>query len=325
MTDLQICNLQLRKKNTAPSTAGSAKGMSVLFLFSFLLFSCNAPTPVTDKSDNNPEDLSMYISEIFEYIYAPGQHAANVSYEDTKKIVGKPESFLHLGGFGGYVVVGFDHDIPNIESEYDFEIYPEGIDAEPAIVYVMCDKNGDGIPNETWYELKGSEFNHPATIRNYEITYYKPKSEKENIHWEDNQGNTGELREGNRKDKETDVFFPTSAWWWNNTTEDSIILTGTRLPDAYINQSFGQQSERWIVIDSLFTWGYAENNKGNDYDKKTRSNRFDISNAVDSLGHPIELKHVRFIKIQTAILQQAGWLNEISSEIKGARDLHYSE
>jgi len=42
---------------------------------------------------------------------------------------------------------------------------------------------------------------------------------------------------------------------------------------------------------------------------------------VDSLGNTVTLTNIRFIKVQTAVLQQAGWLNEVSTEIRGAKDL----
>jgi len=289
--------------------------MSVFLFFLSLFISCESPI----IPDEKVEDLSMYITDVFEYIYAPGQHAQNRNSEEKDKFIGKPDVDLYLGGFGGYVVAGFDHNVPNVEGEYDFEIFSAGASPEPAIVYVMCDENNDGLPNETWYELKGSEHNNPETIRNYSLTYYKAKSDSANIFWKDSQGNAGELM--------SDYSGRyTSNWWWNEIKTDSITLTGTRLPDAYINQPSENVPQNWIVPNSLFAWGYAENNRSEiDYDKTNKSNKFDISNAIDENGNHFKLEHIRFIKVQTAIFQRAGWLNEVSSEVKGARSLHYSE
>lgn len=285
------------------------------FFFLFLFFSCNSPDPIEEE----PEDLSMYISEVFEYVYAPGQHAQSRTSDEKDKFIGKPELDLYLGGFGGYVVAGFDHNVMNIADEYDFEVFSSGAAPEPAVVYVMCDENGNGKPdeNETWYELKGSEFANAETIRNYVLTYYKAKNDSANITWEDNQGDSGEL---------TSAYSGnyTSKWWWNETKTNNITFTGTRLPDAYRNNPTDDMPQNWSVPDTLFTWGYAENNRADDYDKTNKSNRFDISNAIDENGNPVKLEHIRFIKVQTAVFQQAGWLNEVSAEIKGARDLHYS-
>ena len=272
---------------------------------------CNQPT--IEKE----EDLSMYITYVFEYVYAPGQHAQGRNSEQEKRnFIGKPTVDVFLGGFGGYIIAGFDRNVPNVAGEFDFEIFSNGIAPEPATVFVMSDENGDGLPNGTWYELKGSEFNNPATIRNYKLTYFRTVSNSENITWRDNQGNSGELisiKNGS--------VVPSFDWWWSETTADSITFVGTRLPDAYVN--IGENTQHWIVPDSLFIWGYAENNQGTDYCRINQSNKFDISNAVDADGKPANLQHIRFIKIQSAVFQQAGWLNEISAEVRGARNLHH--
>jgi len=42
---------------------------------------------------------------------------------------------------------------------------------------------------------------------------------------------------------------------------------------------------------------------------------------VDAAGNAVNLTDIRFIKIQTAVFQQAGWTNEVSAEIKGAKEL----
>ena len=54
-----------------------------------------------------------------------------------------------------------------------------GESAEPGIVLVSKDTNGNGLEDDEWYELAGSEYNSPATTKNYTITYYRPSSPKE--------------------------------------------------------------------------------------------------------------------------------------------------
>lgn len=291
-----------------------------LLLFSFLLFSCGGNNDVKnpdDKDENETEDLNAYITEVFEYVYAPGQHAESRKKTDAEKFIGKPYNDVYLGGFGGYIIAGFNHNVKNEQGEYDFEVFSSGVSPEPAVVYVMCDENGDGLPNEIWYELKGNLFDNEATIRNYSVTYYKPESDEMNIRWTDDRGNSGELIEGNN------VGRTTAHWWWEETKEASITFTGTRLSDSYVNQPTTDVPENWIVSKELFQWGYAENNYGVDYNNESKSNRFDISNAVDENGNMVDLPHIRFVKIQSAVFQQPGWLNEVSSEVKGAKDLHY--
>jgi hypothetical protein len=175
----------------------------------------------------------------------------------------------------------------------------------------MSDTNGDGLPNETWYELIGNQFSNSK--RNYWVRYYNAVSDITNITWKDSEGNKGELKSGYGSNY-------TSSWWWPFTTTDSITLQGTRLPNSFDDNS-SNGTQNWVVPTDRFTWGYAKNLYGTDYDSDLGANKFDISNAVDALGNKVNLPNIRFIKIQTAVFQQAGWLNEVSTEVRGAKDL----
>jgi hypothetical protein len=46
-----------------------------------------------------------------------------------------------------------------------------------------------------------------------------------------------------------------------------------------------------------------------------------VNHAVDLNGNPVSLANIRFLKIQSAVFQQAGWLNEVSSELLGAKEI----
>ena len=277
-------------------------------LLQTLLYACNGNSPV------QPATSSAYITKVYEYVYAPGQHASVAKPADVINFTGEPSTdkgWLYLGGFGGYVVAGFDHDVLNGDSS-DFEVYGlQGVSPEPGIVYVMPDTNGDGLPNETWYELKGNQYENSR--HNYWVRYYKAKTDSANVTWKDSEGSRGELISG----------FATgysAKWWWPATTTDSITFSGSRLPDSYENVSTAD-TQYWIVPHDLFTWGYAKNLFGTDYDATVGANKLDISNAVDETGKSIHLASIRFIKIQTAVFQRAGWLNEVSTEVRGAKDL----
>ena len=278
------------------------------FLLSLLFFSCKSTT--LEEPSNN----SAYISEVFDYVYAPGQHAKLAKTTDAANFMGEPSNdkgWLYLGGFGGYVVAGFNHNVLNADGN-DFEVYAlQGASPEPAVVYVMSDTNGDGKPNETWYELKGNQFENSR--RNYWVRYYKAVSDSTNITWKDKNGDSGELICGFGANN-------SAAWWWPATMTDSITFTGTRLPDAYDNNSI-DGAQNWVVPVGRFTWGYAENNFGTDFDTTVGANKLDISNAIDTNGNVVNLPSIRFVKVQSAVLQQAGWTNEVSSEVRGAKDL----
>ena len=282
------------------------------FLFSVLLIStvtsCKTETIEPDEIDSD------YITDVYDYVYAPGQHAQLAKAEDIQYFKGNPEKhskWLYLGGFGGYIIAGFNHDVINGEGA-DFEVYAlKGSSPEPAIVYVMPDSNNDNKPNDIWYELIGNQ--HENSKRNYWVKYMKPSSENANISWLDSDGKTGELIPG---------FNSTfsAVWWWPATSTESITFNGTRLIDVYSNVGTSTE-QHWVVPTDLFTWGYAENNTGTDFISSTAANQLDISNAIDSSGKSVNLASIRFIKVQTAVFQQAGWTNEVSSEVRGAKDL----
>jgi len=278
-----------------------------IFLLIVALFSCDEPEVPT-------EDNSAFITTVFRYVYAPGQHAANVLPADSANFTGNPSetnSTVFLGGFGGYIEAGFDHNVINHDGP-DFEVFAMKSSApEPAVVYVMQDTNGDGKPNEIWYQLKGSQYENSKHA--YWVRYYKAKSGDSNISWLDSEGVRGELKSGYGATN-------TSGWWWPATITDSITFYGTRLPDSYENTGAGE-AQFWAVPAGKFEWGYAENNSGTDYDKENGSNKLDISNAVDPQGNSVSLSHIRFIKIQSAVFQQAGWLNEVSPEVTGAKEI----
>jgi len=266
-------------------------------------------------------NLSPYITKVFDYQYGPGQHATLIPSDwKGNDFIGQPwvgnKLYTSLGGWGGYIIAGFDHTIKNVEGA-DFAIYTQpGPSSEPGVVFVMNDDNGDGLPNDgEWAEIKGSEYNHPGTIHDYQVTYYKPVGNG-NVTWKDNKGNSNELK----------PVFETSSWWWSgygNKTE--VVFTGVKLPNAYQNVSTQSDTENWIVIPGMFTAGYAECYNNLDYNNSLKANILDISNAVDKSGNKVNLAGISFIKVQSGVFQVAGWLNEISTEISGAADLSLIE
>lgn len=286
-------------------------------------------------------EYSPYISNVYEYCPAPGQFVNEMpryeegdTYSDMlqkteESISGTNDIMITLGGYGGYVTFGFDHTVINVPDMMDFRIWgncfyellqPEkkGGSAEPGIVMVSYDRNCNGLPDDEWYELAGSEYYSEATRHGYEITYHTPQpdrvivADEDNslidvnyIEWHDNIGSRGYISKNLFHSQD---YFP--KW----ISEDSITFTGSKLGNnAEDISGYGA----YYVLYS-YPWGYVDNHP-NEY---ADLNSFDISWAVDKNGNPVDLPGVDFIRVYTGVNQYCGWLGETSTEISRAQDLH---
>lgn len=286
-------------------------------------------------------EYSAYISRVYEYRPAPGQFINEMpQYEpgDTEAsmvqkaedcISGKNDVMISLGGFGGYVTFGFDHTIVNRPGEYDFRIWgnafyeltnpdAKGGSAEPGIVMVSYDTNCNGIPDDIWYELAGSEYRAEGTKHNYSITYCRPDPAKapvedesgylddlEYIPWSASDGTHGFIAKN---------IFHNQDYWPKWLDDDRLTFTGTCLPPNGIDLS---GTGRYYVLYA-YQWGYVDNHP-NDF---ADLNSFKIDWAVDADGNPANLPGVDFIRVCTGLNQYCGWLGETSTEIARAQDLH---
>lgn len=266
-------------------------------------------------------------NRVWEYTPAPGQFINETSLasadEAAEFALSRLERGLYvsLGGFGGYIVVGFDHSILSSDGDYDFAVagnafYRAGTTTggsnEPGIVYVMQDANGNGRPDDTWFELKGSDTLSPSTLRDYEVTYTRPDSPGKSVSWTDNRGGEGSIDYLSVFHKQ-DYYYP--AW-----VETSVyILGGTCLPARNI-----QDHETMQWDNNPYGWGYVDN-MGDDCTSigdLMQCNRFRISDAIDAAGKPVSLEYIDFVKIQTGVNAKSGVLGEVSTEVLGVLDLH---
>lgn len=278
---------------------------------------------------------SVEWTKVFEYTPAPGQFIGEtktggftgnettatdaVAYAEERLSNG---NWVSLGGFGGYIVVGFDHSIDNNHG-YDLVIQGNAFSgsSEPGIVWVMQDENGDGQPNDTWYELRGSEVGKKTTLRNYSVTYYRPDSPGKPVEWSDSEGANGQIDYLKAYHKQ-DYYYPT----W--IKEDSYTLSGTRLEAR--NHDTSGKGTYWLLPE--YDWGYADNfssidriTKGVGISIAKGANRFRIADAIDEQGRSLDLKYIDFVKVQTAVNSKSGWLGEVSTEIVGIYDYSMME
>lgn len=252
---------------------------------------------------------SRFISRVYEYMPAMGQFVNELPrYEegdDAEAMCRKCEAaiannaggMITLGGWGGYVTFGFDHAVENQEGR-DIQIlgnafYMTGSteygSSEPGIVLVSRDANRNGLPDDTWYELRGCLYDNPGTRHHVERTYTR-------------EGDT--LQNPFHKHP----YYP--QW----LSEDAYTLTGALLPSQSVVIS-GQNVQR--ILD----YGYVDNRPNTD----TLGTSFDLSWAVDANGQSVQLASIDFVRVYNAVDEVLPQTGELSTEVAGAIDLHITQ
>lgn len=289
-----------------------------------LAVACNKNEVITEQIEDEryrprTESSVAEAQKVWEYTPAPGQFInelktsgftgeeltaeAAVAYAERRMSEGR---FVSLGGFGGYIVVGFDHSVDNAGG-YDFAVEGNSFDgsSEPGIVWVMQDENGDGKPNDTWYELRGSESGKPTTIQNYAVTYYRPAEPQSAVKWSDSEGVEGEIDYIGAHHTQ-DYYYP--AW----IAADSYTLSGTRLEA----RNYDKSGNGTMWVQPAYDWGYADNHSSVDFISRNGAfNLFDIDNAVDTWGNAAEIEYIDFVKVQCGVNAKSGHLGELSTEV----------
>ena len=302
--------------------------------FNSVFVLCSLCFVLSASAQNSP-----YLSHVWEFVPAPGQFvnempryeagddAESMCRKVEERIANNAQSLISLGGWGGYVVFSFDHPVVNVPGEKDFIVegnafYSDqtagaagGGSCEPGIVMVSQDTNGNGLPDDEWYELAGSEYHNTQTRHHYTVTYERPAADhvatpdpKEkyridttHVKWTDNEGNKGYLVQL-KSHKHT--YYPE---WIDAAT---LTFRGSRLPDNY----------EWTGSMYLlypFAYGYADNHPNDE-----PAAELDIEWAVKADGTPKKLNYIHFVKVYNALHQQCGMIGETSTEVAGARDLH---
>jgi hypothetical protein len=210
-----------------------------------------------------------------------------------------------LGSVGGYEVWKVEPQV-----SYTIRGNPFGTWSEAGVVWVMEDKNNNQIPDELWYELKGSD-DDPGSkytsliTRRYSITYFRSTDTEtvneygqiiRRVYWVDSKGRTGIIPGGWPKD-------------WG-VTGDWATYTGTLLRDNG-NIATGNYEGLGEVGGYVDAFGFS---------KWTGDawNKFSVSDAIRADGSAANLNAVKFIKVQTAIHHYGGIFGDCSTEINSA-------
>jgi hypothetical protein len=230
------------------------------------------------------ENSRRTVTQCFDFTSAPGPFVGaypvidfseyateeSVRQRSQDKLDGKPvETGLFFGGWsladiGGYLITGFDHSVE--KKPEGKELYISGNLAgsfpEPGVVWVMQDSNGNGLPDDVWYELKGSQYNNPLGKRRYAVTFFKPRvNDTSSVRWRDNEGNSGVQRGP----------YPYSV------KGASLAFALSRIA------GFGSG---YVDSDPLAL--------------------FNLADAVQADGAPVNLAFIDFVKVQCAIHNNSG-------------------
>lgn len=272
---------------------------------------------------------SAFSTKVFEYLPAPGQFVGEAPELHTttpdkanewamSRL--KQRNYVSLGAFGGYLVVGFDHSIKATSAEYDFAIEGNafvsetGGSNEPGIVWVMQDVNGNGLPDEEWYQLKGSEYGKEETREHFAVTYFRPSGKGMDVPWITQDGKNGQI-DYLEEFHNQDFYYP--SW----VEASSYTLRGTMLA-----------AKRYLGTDGIwkfppYAWGYADNTGADSFQKSVNGKTgqftgFKISHAIREDGTPIELKYIDYVKVQSGTLSTSGWTGESSTEVLSIMDMN---
>ena len=260
-----------------------------------------AARPRTEESHTSADRVLEYQPAAGQFINTGMGGRTPEQYAFDKLQAGE---ILSLGGFGGYIVVGFDHSIVNGEG-YDLRIRGNSFDnsSEPGVVWVMQDLNGNGEADEVWYELKGSATGTADVQQDMAVTYlHNTNRARGTIQWRASDGSCGTIE---RNAYHTDNnYYP--EWIPHNLT-----LGGTMLHNKvqYIDGK---------VVSLPYGDGYADNQSA---ECVNGWNLFDIANAINHQGCAVELSHIDFVRVQSGVCYSAAVIGEISTEISAIEEI----
>ncbi len=225
---------------------------------------------------------------------------------------------INLGTFGGFVTVKFDHTVINVYGKRDLNVQASvsngdnGVYYSPLSVMVAYDTNQNGVADDDeWYEIAGSEYGKSGTVKDYEITYYRPDADKDAVpgeqswqydtqylKWTSNQRETGYITQ-------TDQFNEYYPEW----EEDSYTLKGIKLTIPLKDVSDGEGTG-WNV--GTYAWGYGG----------IEDPDIDIDWAVDADGNKVHLPGIDFVKVYVPTLVELGNKDLLTGSFQYVEDLN---
>ena len=269
----------------------------------------SAPAATSGGEGGGP---SPFASAVLDYTPGAGQFVGDPAFNDPTRALGAPigggtgsadlSSLVTLGGIGGSITLGFD------ERVMDDPLNPFGIDAiifgnafwfqntptsrfgEAGIIEISRDDNGNGLADDDWFLIPGSDLAPPCTPCMLPIAVYG----------------------------QAILFHPGGP---GATLEDShgyadlspTLKLGDTDADDLVDDPSATPSEFYTVPDDPLAVGLTPGSAGGD--------GFDIAWAVDPVtGQPATLDGFDFIRISTG-LDASTVFGEVSPEIDAVADV----
>ncbi len=286
-------------------------------------------TIIAAASAAEPNPFAAYV---LEYAPAPGQFVNDPAFSNPAAALGPPagmglvdgnnESVVTLGGFGGYIVLGFAQTI------MDHPLNPMGLDAivfgnafwvgnanrhwaECATIEISLDVNGNGLPDDPWYLIPGSHISDPS-------------AQFVEMVWDADLLNPALIPPGRADTWTTSGYLlpgdPFSALVvvnpgvggvegiWGYAEFTPTLILGDLSGDNFVDDPFLTPEEFYRRPDDPFTVGITPGSGGGD--------AFDIAWAIDpKSGEPASLPGFDFIRLTTAVQGAFTGIGEKSAEI----------
>lgn len=302
---LAACGDDEPEAPAAPSAPGGGDTPAVTY-------PCRASIKVIDY---NPAP-GQFVNEIPQYL--PGMAYTDMVDAATESL--RRGDMISLGAFGGSVTIRLDAPIYNVSGQPDLQVLGNAFagSAEPGIVQVMADTNGNGRPDDgEWLLLGGEKFDAAELVA---VTYHPAApdaTDAQYIRWSSRSALTGEpIGEGwlsRNTDYHTQSYFP--AWDSSSLEPDgTVVKSFWMLPS---NVSYDEASAIYRLTPYA---GYADS-----YPNNSQQSYLDLDNALRvSGGHATSSvpDRIDFVRITTGVLGNNGPLGEISTEVSGINILH---
>jgi len=292
-----------------------------------------------------------FATRVVSFSPAPGQFVNHPAFSDPALALGPPRGggtygadntkVVSLGGFGGTITLGFDRmvmDDPGNPLGLDAIVFGNAVwvggnanrrFAEPGVIEISRDMNGNGIADDPWYVIPGTHLTEPSarlTTRTWDSDTADPVYPPANPAWIPPE------REG---------VWTTTGYLLPPPIGDDVVLVNPNGLNALVEGVYGYADcsptlilgdtdadnsvdDPAIAAEEFYTIPHDPARVGIEPGFGTRGGKggggdaFDIAWAVDPVTNlPAHLDRFDFIRITTAVDRVDMTFGEVSTEISG--------